>query len=121
MARLTVDCAEPSSRAAAEMLPSRAAAQNAWIFLMFGSTETLPPRPAATTRKNTTTRGLHIVVFFLARCPEAYSAPRMTFSPSFMITSMLSGVRSWMFDATSPRTTSRSASLPASSEPKSSS
>ena len=53
--------------------------------------------------------------------PKPYSAPLITISPSFMMTSMLSGVRSWMLEATSPLTTRRSASLPFSSEPNSSS
>ena len=53
--------------------------------------------------------------------PKPYSAPLITISPSFIMTSILSGVRSWMLEATSPLTTRRSASLPFSSEPNSSS
>ena len=47
--------------------------------------------------------------------------PPSTIQPSFMMTSMLSTLRARMSAATSPLTTSRSAHLPASSEPVSSS
>ena len=47
--------------------------------------------------------------------------PATTISPSFMMTSMFSGVRSWIFTAGSPFTIRRSAHLPASREPVSSS
>ena len=47
--------------------------------------------------------------------------PATTISPSFMMTSMFLGVRSWMFTAGSPFTIRRSAHLPASRDPVSSS
>ena len=47
--------------------------------------------------------------------------PATTISPSFMMTSIFSGVRSWIFTAGSPFTIRRSAHLPTSREPVSSS